>query len=76
MSSDVMRFFVLCHVTSCNAMSCDALPCDSLSQMKRPAQCAKQLVHGHMHAHALACEGNGFDLQQCFRDITRRTQPH
>ena len=50
-----MFFFMLCHVTSCNVLSCDALPCDSLSQMKRPAQCAKKLFHLRVRALDLIC---------------------
>ena len=46
---------MLCHVTSCNVLSCDALPCDSLPQMKRPAQCEKQLVHLRVRAWDLIC---------------------
>ena len=55
MSSDVMRFFsvVSRHVMQCFVMWCAA--CDSLSQMKRPAQCAKQLVHLRVRAMDLIC---------------------
>ena len=67
---DAFFFFMLCHVTSCNVLSCDALPCDSLSQMKRPAQCAKQLVHLRVRALDLICSNVSVTSHAAHNHIT------
>ena len=72
MWSDVMRFFLLCHVTSCNVLSCDALPCDSLSQMKRPAQCYSVL---QSTTPVLLCTTKYYSSTTLYYTVLQRTTP-